>query len=76
MQSFELISVQGGKAQTNWTVWARGIPQTPAGDLKMVTDWPKLGFIIRNPYAPDAARKPADELDELSQPKYVSVERS
>ncbi|WP_037471641.1 LodA/GoxA family CTQ-dependent oxidase, partial [Sinorhizobium fredii] len=29
--------------------WARGIPQTLAGDLKMVTEWSKLGFMIRNP---------------------------
>jgi hypothetical protein len=28
--------------------WARGIPQTLAGDLKMVTEWSKLGFVIRN----------------------------
>lgn len=29
--------------------WARGIPQTLAGDLKMVTEWSKLGFVVRNP---------------------------
>ena len=29
--------------------WARGIPQTHAGDLKMVTEWSRLGFMVRNP---------------------------
>ena len=29
--------------------WARGIPQTNAGDLKMVTAWKNLGFVIANP---------------------------
>ncbi|MBI4904005.1 MAG: hypothetical protein HY820_10245 [Acidobacteria bacterium] len=28
--------------------WARGIPQTHAGDLKMVTAWPDLGFLIKS----------------------------
>lgn len=28
--------------------WSRGIQQTQAGDLKMVTEWSKLGFLIRN----------------------------
>ncbi|MFN0215146.1 MAG: LodA/GoxA family CTQ-dependent oxidase [Saprospiraceae bacterium] len=28
--------------------WSRGVPQTHAGDLKMVTEWSKLGFVIRN----------------------------
>ena len=46
------------------------MPQTPAGDLKMVTEWSKLGFIVRNPYQPGA--KSADDL----QYKYISVERS
>jgi hypothetical protein len=73
IQSFEFGFVQNGVVQANWTVWSRGIPQTPAGDLKMVTEWSRLGFIIRNPYDPAAAQKPADQL---TQPKYFSVERS
>ena len=39
LQSFELVSVANGNAETNWTVWSRGIPQTNAGDLKMVSEW-------------------------------------
>jgi hypothetical protein len=31
--------------------WARGIPQTNAGDLKMVSAWRDLGFVTRNPHA-------------------------
>jgi hypothetical protein len=46
------------------------VPQTPAGDLKMVTEWSKLGFIIRNSYQPGPLS--ADDL----QYKYISVERS
>jgi len=52
--------------------WARGIPQTYAGDLKMVTEWSKLGFVIRNPNPP-----PGVNLDSPSpNVKYVCVEDS
>ena len=47
------------------------MPQTDAGDLKMVTEWAKLGFIIRNPFLPptvyDTAANGTDYI-------YVSVE--
>lgn len=33
----------------NGTPWSQGIPQTNAGDLKMVTAWMELGFIRDNP---------------------------
>ncbi len=36
----------GGNPQLR--TWARGIPQTYAGDLKMVTEWRRLGFVVRN----------------------------
>jgi len=55
-----------------WTTWSRGIPQTLAGDLQMVTEWSKLGFVIRNPYlAKDTFNQASD-----GGPKYISVERS
>ncbi|MBB4639227.1 LodA/GoxA family CTQ-dependent oxidase [Longimicrobium terrae] len=38
-------------ADYQWGVWARGVPQTKEGDLKMVTEWWRLGFVIRNPFA-------------------------
>ena len=53
--------------------WAWGIPQTPAGDLKMTTEWSRLGFVVRNPYVPEV------QLNQPSPnppPKYVSVERN
>jgi hypothetical protein len=51
--------------------WARGIPQTYAGDLKMVTEWAKLGFVIRNPFVP-----PADLNQPSPNVKYLCVEDS
>jgi hypothetical protein len=72
LQSYEISSIDPATGQPNyvWTTWSRGVPQTPAGDLKMVTEWSKLGFIVRNPYQPGA--KSADDLPN----KYISVERS
>lgn len=40
--------------------WSQGIPQTKVGDLRMVTEWSKLGFIINQP--------------EDGQPNYVLIE--
>jgi hypothetical protein len=70
LQSFEIASITAGQPNYVWTTWSRGVPQTPAGDLKMVTEWSKLGFIVRNPYQPGALA--ADDLNQ----KYISVERS
>lgn len=47
--------------------WARGIQQTHAGDLKMVTEWSKLGFLISNPYVPGA------NMSLNGTPAYVQV---
>jgi hypothetical protein len=70
LQSFEIGSISNGSPNYVWTTWSRGIPQIPVGDLKMVTEWSKLGFIVRNPYQPGA--KSADDLTY----KYISVERT
>jgi hypothetical protein len=73
MQVFELI--EGTEKKPNFQIynWAHGIPQTKAGDLKMVTEWERLGFVIRNPYVPpDQLNQPSP----LPPPKYVSVERN
>lgn len=56
MQVYKLVgpaavndpSNPGSYAQVDW---AKGIPQTNAGDLKMVTAWAQLGFVLSNPYA-------------------------
>ncbi len=54
-----------------WTNWSKGVPQTHAGDLKMVTEWEKLGFIIRNPFLPPTIYdKAADGRSFI----YVSIE--
>lgn len=35
--------------------WARGIPQTNQGDLKMVSAWQGLGFVVKNDDTSDGA---------------------
>ena len=72
LQTFELSTDEDGSPAFPWTYWSRGIPQTKAGDLKMVTEWSKLGFVIRNPFLPDDAFTQASD----GSPKYISVERS
>jgi hypothetical protein len=44
--------------------WARGIPETNQGDLKMVTAWPGLGFVVANSQA----------TPENQEPLYIEVE--
>ena len=71
LQYAEVTSVAAGQPNYLWTNWTKGVPQTNAGDLKMVTEWAKLGFIIRNPFLPakiyDSAATGGDYM-------YVSVE--
>ena len=73
LQTWEVASVTDGKPSYVWLDWSRGVPQTNAGDLKMVTEWWRLGFVIRNPYLP-----PGDVLPSELPPdqKYISVERT
>jgi hypothetical protein len=55
--------------------WAKGIPQTDAGDLKMVTSWSELGFVIQNPfYVGDPRVPPKPWEDPGSNPLYIAVE--
>ncbi|MCX7109158.1 MAG: LodA/GoxA family CTQ-dependent oxidase [Proteobacteria bacterium] len=77
LQSKELVGFdENGNPKTQWTTWSRGIQQTNAGDFKMVSEWWKLGFIIRNPYLPpDSAAKPSASTD-LPDDRYYSVERA
>jgi hypothetical protein len=71
LQYMEVVSVSGTNASYLWTNWTKGVPQTNQGDLKMVTEWARLGFIIRNPYlAPDLYDQAATGND----PIYVSIE--
>lgn len=74
LQYQQVTSVSQGTASYRWINWSRGIPQTHQGDLKMVTDWAGLEFIIRNPFLPPGADRTApSDLD--SDPRYCSVER-
>jgi hypothetical protein len=49
MQNYELTAVgSDGSPTYKWLDWARGVTQTNAGDLKMVTEWPRFTFVVRN----------------------------
>jgi hypothetical protein len=57
------MTVFGAKG---YTQWSQGIPQTNAGDLKMVTAWKDLGFLNLNPqYTPTNG-----------EPQYIQTERN
>jgi hypothetical protein len=71
LQTFEVVSMSGGSPTYQFLGWSRGVPQTLAGDLKMVTEWSRLGFVVRNPYlTPDQIDAPSPDT------KYISVERT
>lgn len=71
LQYAEVTSVANGQPNYVWTNWTKGVPQTHAGDLKMVTEWAKLGFIIRNPFLPPSIYASAATGQDYI---YVSVE--
>ncbi|HEX8212523.1 MAG TPA: LodA/GoxA family CTQ-dependent oxidase [Longimicrobium sp.] len=67
MQNYEPLPVApDGSRGYRWLDWARGVTQTNAGDLKMVTEWRRLPFVIRNP---DPSPAPGD-------PVFIGVERT
>lgn len=69
MQTYELTGFTKGdteKPQFSFLDWTRGVPATHEGDLKMVTEWQELGFVVNNPYA----------APDNSYPPFISVERS
>lgn len=72
MQAYELIPGTAANPKFQIINWAWGIPQTPAGDLKMVNEWWRLGFVVRNPYIPAAQL----DVPSPSVQKYVNVERN
>jgi hypothetical protein len=71
MQTWEITSVTNGAPNYIFIDWTPGVPQTNAGDLKMVTEWWRLSFVVRNPYEPDA-KPPSLPPNQ----KYISVERT
>ncbi len=71
LQTLEVISMSDGRPSDQMMNWTRGIPQTNAGNLKMVSAWSELGFVVLNPYvAPESLNKPSPDY------KYISVERT
>lgn len=72
LQANEVVGFDDqGQPKYQYLNWSRGVPQTNAGDLKMVTEWSRLGFIVRNPYLSES------QLDQPSpDSKYISVERT
>jgi hypothetical protein len=72
LQTNELVLAADGSASYPWLDWTPGVPQTNAGDLKMVSEWWRLGFVRRNPAATDTP----STVPPPSPPPYVSVERT
>jgi hypothetical protein len=73
LQVWEVTSWSGGKpAGYAYVDWSRGVPQTKAGDLKMVTEWWRLAFVRKNPLASDQP----SEVPPPSPPPYIAVERT
>ena len=56
-----------------WRDWTPGVPQTNTGDLKMVSEWSRLGFVRRNPFLPPGDIKPTTLPPDQ---KYISMERT
>jgi len=72
MQTYEMV-VPGDFSSINWLDWTPGVPQTNAGDLRMVTEWWRLPIVIRNPQGdiqPSVLGTPETNFP------YISVERT
>ena len=72
LQTNELVTGSDGKQNIAWLDWTPGVPQTLAGDLKMVTEWWRLPVVTRNPSGDDEP----SAVPPPSPPPYVSVERT
>lgn len=73
MQTFEQVVAPNGTATIKWLDWTPGIPQTNAGDLRMVTEWWRLSVVMSNPtgnFQPSPLGIDADN------PPFISVERT
>jgi len=73
LQTYEVTGFGDSGPNYAFLDWSRGIPQTNAGDLKMVTHWSELGFVIDNPYISKAK---AQTPSVMGTQKYISVERN
>jgi hypothetical protein len=73
MQTFEPAVGPDGTVSFRWIDWTPGIPQTNAGDLRMVTEWWRLSVVRSNPtgnFQPSTLGMDSDN------PPYISVERT
>lgn len=73
MQTFEEV-VLGDPSSITWLDWTPGVPQTNAGDLRMVTEWWRLPIVVRNPQGdiqPSVMGMPS-----ASKVPYISIERT
>jgi hypothetical protein len=69
MQTYEALP----SGRVTYLDWSPGVPQTHAGDLKMVTEWWRLPFVVRNSAA-DFTTTPT--ASPASPPLYISLERT
>ena len=72
MQTYEMV-VPGDYSSINWLDWTPGVPQTNAGDLRMVTEWWRLPIVISNPqgdFEPSVLGTPENNFP------YISIERT
>ena len=72
MQTFEQV-VPNDSSSITWLDWTPGIPQTNAGDLKMVTEWWRLSVVRSNP---SGDIQPSTLGIDSNNPPFISVERT
>jgi hypothetical protein len=72
LQTFEQVLGADGSSSISWLDWTPGVPQTNAGDLKMVSEWWRLPIVRKNPTGDDQPTT----LPPPSPPPYISVERT
>jgi len=73
MQTFEQVVAPDGSKSISWLDWTPGVPQTNAGDLRMVTEWWRLPVVRSNP---DGDFRPTTVPPPTGNPPYISVERT
>ncbi|HZM98076.1 MAG TPA: LodA/GoxA family CTQ-dependent oxidase [Pyrinomonadaceae bacterium] len=73
MQTFEQVVTPDGSKSISWLDWTPGVPQTNAGDLRMVTEWWRLPVVRTNP---KGDFRPTTVPPPTSNPPYISVERT
>jgi len=73
MQTYEQVVAANGTPSITWLDWTPGVPQTSAGDLKMVTEWWRLSIVRSNP---TGDIQPSTLGVDSNNPPFISVERT